>query len=115
MSDLSIGRWQFFLNSKKINAEEISKLLTLNTIHTGCYFPAISSLRSELLPESCRAGVLSWFRLPVNLITCLTLVSLNLAVQRETVLLLAGHLCLAGALFTLSYQEPHVRNKLIIM
>ena len=100
-------------NSNKINAENFQ---TVNSEYcTGSYFPAISSLRSELLPESCRAGVLSWFRLPVNLITCLTLVSLNLAVQRETVLLLAGHLCLAGALFTLSYQEPHVRNKLIIM
>ena len=73
------------------------------------------SLRSEMIPEQCRAAVLSWYRLPLNIITCLTLVSLNLAVVRETVLLLAGHLCLAGALVTLTYQEPPVRNKIIIM
>ena len=76
----------------------------------------MSSLRSELIPEECRAAVLSWYRLPLNLITCLTLVSLNLAVMRETVLLLAGHLCLAGALLTLGYHDQGgVRNKLIIL
>ena len=76
----------------------------------------MSSLRSEMIPEHCRAAVLSWFRLPLNLLTCLTLVSLNLAVVRETVLLLAGHLCLAGALLTTSNsQQPPVRNKLIIL
>ena len=87
---------------------------TLEPLVSGCYFPAISSLRSEMIPEHCRAAVLSWYRLPLNLITCVTLISLNLSVQRETLLLLAGHLCLGGALLSYRCGSP-ARQKSIIL
>ncbi len=47
-------------------------------IAIGMYFPAMSFLRSQVIPESHRANVMNWFRVPMNIITCLTLLSLNL-------------------------------------
>ena len=43
----------------------------------GLYFPSIGCLRSELIPEECRATVTNWFRVPMNLITCVTLLAIN--------------------------------------
>ena len=43
----------------------------------GFYFPSIGCLRSELIPEERRATVTNWFRVPMNLITCITLLTIN--------------------------------------
>ncbi|KAB7496100.1 Molybdate-anion transporter [Armadillidium nasatum] len=36
----------------------------------GIYYPAIGYLRSQVIPEELRAGIMNWFRLPTNIITC---------------------------------------------
>ena len=43
----------------------------------GLYFPSIGVLRSQLIPESHRATVTNWFRVPMNIITCATLLAVN--------------------------------------
>ena len=43
----------------------------------GIYFPAVGCLRSQLIPEEKRATVTNWFRVPMNAITCLTLLAVN--------------------------------------
>ncbi len=49
----------------------------------GMYFPAMSYLKSQVIPESHRANVMNWFRVPMNVITCLALLSLNLDSLRD--------------------------------
>ena len=44
----------------------------------GAYLPVISRLRSLIIPESCRASVMSWYRLPLNVVTCVTILANNL-------------------------------------
>lgn len=39
----------------------------------GMYYPAMGYLRSRVFPEECRASLSNWFRVPMNIITCLTL------------------------------------------
>jgi MFS family permease len=39
-------------------------------ICVGMYYPAIGSLRSQVVPEQYRANIINWFRVPMNLITC---------------------------------------------
>ena len=43
----------------------------------GLYFPSIGTLRGRLIPESHRATVTNWFRVPMNLITCATLLAVS--------------------------------------
>lgn len=44
----------------------------------GMYFPAMSYAKSQVIPESHRAGVMNWFRVPMNLITCTCLLCLHI-------------------------------------
>ena len=46
-------------------------------IGIGMYFPAISFVKSQVIPESHRANVMNWFRVPMNIITCATLLFLH--------------------------------------
>merc|ERR1711872_554258 len=46
-------------------------------IGIGMYFPSISYLRSQVIPESHRANVMNWFRVPMNVITCGALLCLK--------------------------------------
>lgn len=39
-------------------------------VAVGMYFPAIGFLRSQVIPEELRAGIMNWFRVPTNVITC---------------------------------------------
>jgi len=39
----------------------------------GMYFPAMSYLRGRIVNEECRATIGNWLRVPMNIITCLTL------------------------------------------
>jgi len=43
----------------------------------GMYFPVISYLRSQVIPESHRANVMNWFRVPMNIVTCGALLCLH--------------------------------------
>ena len=42
-------------------------------VAVGMYFPAIGFLRSQVIPEEQRAGIMNWFRVPTNVITCASL------------------------------------------
>ena len=44
----------------------------------GAYLPVISRIRSRVIPESCRANVMSWYRFPLNLVTCVTILANNI-------------------------------------
>ena len=44
----------------------------------GIYFPAMSYLKSQIVPENHRANVMNWFRVPMNMITCSALLCMNL-------------------------------------
>jgi len=46
-------------------------------VSIGMYFPAISYLRGVVIPESHRANVMNWFRVPMNVITCGALLCLR--------------------------------------
>lgn len=46
-------------------------------VSVGIYFPTIGYLRSQLIPENQRAGIMNWFRLPTNMITCIALLLLH--------------------------------------
>jgi len=60
----------------------------------GMYFPTISSLRSKVVPESHRASVMNWFRVPMNCITCGALMCLSIeAVSKDKRIVFA--FCLA--------------------
>lgn len=43
----------------------------------GMYFPSIGFLKSQLIPESNRANIMNWFRVPLNIITCAVLLWLH--------------------------------------
>ncbi|XP_015909731.1 molybdate-anion transporter [Parasteatoda tepidariorum] len=46
-------------------------------IAVGIYFPSIGYIKSEFIPESHRANIMNWFRVPLNIITCIMLLSLH--------------------------------------
>uniref|UniRef100_A0A2P2I4U8 Molybdate-anion transporter n=1 Tax=Hirondellea gigas TaxID=1518452 RepID=A0A2P2I4U8_9CRUS len=46
-------------------------------ISVGIYFPAIGYLRSQVIPESLRASIMNWFRVPMNVLTCSGLLLLH--------------------------------------
>lgn len=50
-------------------------------ICVGMYYPAIGSLRSQVVPEQYRANIINWFRVPMNLITCGGLLFLHRGVE----------------------------------
>lgn len=43
----------------------------------GLYYPSIGFLRSRIIPESHRASIMNWFRVPMNMITCAGLLWLH--------------------------------------
>ncbi|XP_071796171.1 molybdate-anion transporter-like [Asterias amurensis] len=43
----------------------------------GLYFPSMGFLRGRILPEAHRAGIMNWFRVPLNLIACILLMVLH--------------------------------------
>lgn len=49
----------------------------LYEISVGMYFPAMGYLRSQVIPESLRANIMNWFRVPLNIITCAVLYGLH--------------------------------------
>merc|ERR1719401_3001111 len=56
----------------------------------GVYFPAMSTLKSQVVTEEARAGVYNAFRVPLNMVVCgvcLTSLSLQDAFQMCVVLL----------------------------
>ena len=87
-------------------------------IAIGMYFPAMSYLKSQIIPESHRANVMNWFRVPMNVITCSVLLSLHmdvLAQDKRIVFAFCTLLCLLGLVINhrsgihvqQHHQDPH--------
>ncbi|XP_069693858.1 molybdate-anion transporter-like [Periplaneta americana] len=49
----------------------------LYEISVGMYFPAVGYLKSQIIPEQHRASIANWYRVPMNIFTCLSLVWLR--------------------------------------
>jgi hypothetical protein len=49
----------------------------LYEIAVGMYFPAIGYLRSQIIPEQYRASIANWYRVPMNIFTCISLLWLK--------------------------------------
>ncbi|XP_042205008.1 molybdate-anion transporter-like isoform X2 [Homarus americanus] len=68
-------------------------------VAVGMYFPAIGYLRSQVIPEDLRAGIMNWFRVPTNIITCagLLLVHNNTIISSTQAMfaICTGLLCIA--------------------
>ena len=74
----------------------------------GAYFPAIGSLRGEIVPEHCRANVMTWFRLPLNIITCLVLLSTNFTnISKSFMFIICSVLCSLGAWVSSKISRSH--------
>ena len=43
----------------------------------GLYFPAMSWVRQRILPEAHHAGIMNWFRVPLNVIASVVLLVLH--------------------------------------
>lgn len=62
----------------------------------GMYFPVISYLRSQVIPESHRANVMNWFRVPMNIVTCGALLCLHVdAISQDKRIMFAACFVLA--------------------
>jgi MFS family permease len=94
-------------------------------VAVGLYYPAIGSLRSQVLPEAYRANIINWFRVPMNLITCSALLWLHGMdsedghnVNRKMFVMCSGLLVIAtviGIRFSRSFvKEIEEKNSLII-
>lgn len=64
-------------SSEEINILIASGSFFLLEVAIGIYFPAIGYIKSECIPESHRANIMNWFRVPLNIITCIILLSLH--------------------------------------
>lgn len=49
----------------------------------GLYFPSMGYLRSRIIPEHHRWSIMNWFRVPINLISCVVLLLLHEDVFRH--------------------------------
>merc|ERR1719418_349186 len=79
-----------------------------SNIDTGMYFPAISYLRSQVIPESHRANVMNWFRVPMNVMTCGALLCLHVDYISQDKRLVFGAclgLCLIGTMISTKFLE----------
>ena len=83
-------------------------------IGIGMYFPSISVLRGQVIPESHRANVMNWFRVPMNVMTCGALLSLKVeAVSKDKRMVFAFCLMLAalGILLSSRFIDQQAKRK----
>ncbi len=79
----------------------------------GMYFPTMSYLKSQIIPEGHRANVMNWFRVPMNLITCTALLSLHsesLAQDKRIMFLFCLLLCVLGFISLRSFRKATDRK-----
>ena len=67
----------FATNPHNINHRLAFVAFLLIEVAAGIYFPAMSNIRSRVVPEKVRLGVMNWFRVPLNLIACIVLMTLH--------------------------------------
>lgn len=81
---------------------------TLFELCVGTYFPAIGTLKSHLVPEEARAGVYNFYRLPLNMVVVVILLT-NLSLQAA---FMSCSAFLAVGLLVLFTLQPSVLKSL---
>jgi len=94
-----------FLATFMVNRFELAVLsFVMFEVTCGLYFPMISTLRSQHIPEKSRAAVMSLFRLPVNIVVVLVLIWSSSWPSQQVFLVLA--MCqLVAALAYVTFQS----------
>ena len=95
------------------NATSGVKIVTFMTFlllefAVGLYFPSAGVLRGRLVPESVRATVTNWFRVPMNLITCVTLLAVNhpsVANDKRSIFATCAGLLVTGVLVASKFRN----------
>lgn len=64
-------------NPSTRNLEMSFLAFTLFELAVGIYFPSMGHLRSRIIPDAQRWGIINWFRVPINLIACIVLMLLH--------------------------------------
>ncbi|XP_020633746.2 molybdate-anion transporter [Pogona vitticeps] len=67
----------FSTNPGQENPSESFLAFLLIELSCGLYFPSMGFLRQKVIPEKDQAGVMHWFRVPLNLLACLGLLILH--------------------------------------
>ncbi|XP_042867551.1 molybdate-anion transporter-like isoform X1 [Penaeus japonicus] len=86
-------------------------------VGVGMYFPAIGYLRSQVIPEDLRAGIMNWFRVPTNIITCagLLLVHNNTIISSTECMFAICTFMLVIALFSnMKFISLYSNNKTLV-
>ena len=68
----------------------------------------MSYLKSQIIPESHRANVMNWFRVPMNVITCTALLSSHvevLAHDKRIMFAFCTCLCLVGLVINRRFNQ----------
>lgn len=89
----------------------------------GLYFPSMGYLRSRIIPEQHRWSLTNWFRVPINLISCVVLMLLHEDVFRHgnrMIFVVCFVLVLLAVLGTLRFlklskQEESLKQDMLLM
>ncbi len=80
----------------------------------GIYFPAMSFAKSQVIPESHRANVMNWFRVPMNVITCSTLLCLHIewvAADKRIVFAVCLAMAISGVLMASHLEAANQKRR----
>jgi MFS transporter, MFS domain-containing protein family, molybdate-anion transporter len=67
----------------------------LYQVCVGVYFPSVGTLRAYLIPDTSRAAVMGWLRVPLNILAILILLLVS-SVSHSTLYALSAFSCLAA-------------------
>lgn len=68
-----LGVAAFAVTTISTNVWHIYAALLLFEVICGLYFPAMGTMRAKYVPEMTRSAIMNYFRVPLNLIVCVTL------------------------------------------
>lgn len=68
-----LGVATFVVTAVSKNVWEVYAALLVFEVICGLYFPAIGTMRAKYVPEVTRSAIMNYFRVPLNLIVCVTL------------------------------------------
>jgi MFS family permease len=77
-------------------------------VSVGMYFPAIGTLRGEVIPDALRANITNWFRVPMNILTCMGLMGMHQFEHpraNQTLFFICGISSLVGLFLTKKFIE----------
>ncbi|ODM98400.1 Molybdate-anion transporter [Orchesella cincta] len=78
-------------------------------VSVGMYFPCIGRLRGETIPDSLRANIMNWFRVPMNIITCGALLGMHATGKssraNQVIFLLCALSSFLGYLLSVSFSK----------